>query len=68
MRDGTRARFTVTTVDDDALVSKDGRRYARSDISELTKRKFSPAKTMGVVGIIVATPYVLLGLAWLAER
>lgn len=59
MRDGTKARFTIDSIDADVLVSTDGRRYARADITELKQRKFSPGKTITLAVGISAVVFVI---------
>jgi len=57
-QDGRQARFVAQQVDGDAIVSKDGVRYTRSDIARLQRRSFSGATTALLVGGIIA--------AWIA--
>src|SRR5215203_3942409 len=64
MRDGRRARFVVEQVDGDAIVSKDGVRYGRSEISRLQRQSFSGWKTaLLVVGLSGAVIVVLAAIA-----
>jgi len=64
MRDGRRARFVVEQVDGDAVVSKDGVRYGRSEISRLQRQSFSGWKTaLLVVGLSGAVIVVLAAIA-----
>jgi uncharacterized lipoprotein YajG len=60
-RDGRRDRFVVRQIDGDAIVSEQGVRYTRADISQLQRRSVSTWKTVLLVGAAVyAAVYIML--------
>ena len=67
MRDGTHARFTVDSVEGDALVSAEGQRYARGDISKLSKHEHSLGKSLSLGVFVGCVAYHLAILAILAK-
>ena len=57
--DGTRHRFEVSQIEDDALVSEAGRRYPRAEMAHLEHETVDVRRTTGLVaGITVG--YVIL--------
>ena len=59
LRDGTRHRFEVSQIEDEALVAESGRRYLRADMTYLEHETVDVRRTTGLVaGITVG--YVIL--------
>jgi hypothetical protein len=67
MRDGRRARFVVQQVDADAIVSKEGVRYGRSEIGRLQRRSFSGWKTAFLVGGLFAGVFTVAAIMAISE-
>ena len=63
MKDGRRLRFTVRSVDGEALVSQTGERYPRAEMTQLRHRRFSHVKTWLLVGGVGFGLVVLYGIA-----
>ena len=63
MADGRRARFRVQRVDSDALVADNGERYARAEMRQLSRQRFSHVKTWSLVGGVAFGLVVLWGIA-----
>ena len=66
-RDGRRARFTIQQIDSDAIVSQDGVRYARGEITRLQRRSFSVWKTALLIGGLSAGAFVVLAAALVSK-
>ena len=59
LRDGTRHRFEVSQIEDEALVAESGRRYLRAEMAYLEHETVDVRRTTGLVaGITVG--YVIL--------
>jgi hypothetical protein len=69
MKDGRRVEFAVQSVNDEAIVARDGTRYERTDILTIERRAFDLRKTAirtaGWFGAIMgaAVLLVILGVA-----
>ncbi len=63
LTDGRRDRFKVQSVENDALISDRGERYARAEMRELKRQRFSHAKTWSLVGASVFAVVVIYGIA-----
>ena len=63
LTDGRRDRFKVKSVEDDALISERDQRYARAEMHELKRKRFSHAKTWSLVAAGVFTGFLLYGIA-----
>ena len=62
LRDGRRLQVMVQRVDVDGIVSVEGVRYARTDITQVQRRSFSGWKTGLAVGGAVAGAYVIAAI------
>lgn len=62
MGDGRRLKIRVSAVDDDGIVSMEGIRYERRDITHLQRRSFSVAKTTGLVAGVALGALVVAGM------
>ena len=60
---GQRARFVVAAADRDAIVARDGQRYARNEIVQMKRRSFSGAKTAGLVAGIAGGVFLMVAIA-----
>ena len=63
MADGRRARFRVQRVDSDALIADNGERYVRAEMRQLSRQRFSHAKTWSLVGGIGFGVFLALAVA-----
>jgi hypothetical protein len=61
MTDGRRGRFSVQSVDSEAIVSHTGERYVRAEILQLRRQQFSHAKTWSLVSSLVFGLLLLWG-------
>ena len=62
LRDGRQVQVIVQRVDNDGVVSMEGVRYLRSDISHLQRRSFSGWKTGLAIGGAVAGAYLVAAI------
>lgn len=64
-RDGRSVRVVVRQIDGDTLVTKEGARYARTDVSYLQRKSFSVLNTtLLVTGLIVGALLLAIGAAY----
>ena len=66
-QDGRSVRFIVQHVDGDALVSRDGTRYARTDIAHLQRRSFSVWKTGALAGGLAIAALLAFAIAIVSD-
>jgi hypothetical protein len=69
LRDGTIAGLIVAEVAADAIVGARGQRYPFTDITQLERRRVSPARTAGlmagvVAGTLAAFTLLMLAFGW----
>ena len=70
-RDGASARFVVQQIEDEALVTADGRRYVRSDLLPVQRKTVSGPKTAGTDRGHRGRRVVIVAIAvgrWLADN
>ena len=60
LRDGTRHRFEVSQIEDDALVAESGRRYPRAEMTRLEHETVDARRTTGLVAGITVGSVILL--------
>ena len=68
LTNGTRHRFVVAGITDDALISKDGSRYARADIVEAGHRRTSVIKTSFLAAALGVGGFFLLAFILFATQ
>jgi hypothetical protein len=61
LKDGRRVQIVVQKIDGDALLSEEGGRYSRSEITQLQRRSFSGGKTALAVAGTVAAALLVVG-------